>query len=73
MHSIDPISTNQQYDNVNKDNNTRARLTAAVAFRAAGTTAGRGADMLLPHMQSRSCCHVTLSFRERRAAEVTAE
>lgn len=26
-------------------------LTAAVAFRAAGTMAGKGADMLLPHMQ----------------------
>lgn len=25
-------------------------MTAAVAFRAAGTTAGRGADMLLPHI-----------------------
>lgn len=25
-------------------------LTAAVAFRAAGTTAGSGTDMLLPHM-----------------------
>lgn len=28
-------------------------LTAAVALRAAGTMAGRGADMLLPHIQRR--------------------
>lgn len=27
------------------------KLTAAVAFRAAGTMAGKGADMLLPHIQ----------------------
>lgn len=26
-------------------------ITAAVAFRAAGTMAGKGADMLLPHIQ----------------------
>lgn len=29
------------------------RLTAAVALRAAGTMVGRGADMLLPHIQQR--------------------
>lgn len=36
-------------------------LTAAVALRAAGTMAGKGADMLLPHIQRRGSRCVEVS------------
>lgn len=36
-------------------------LTAAVALRAAGTMAGKGADMLLPHIQRRGSRWVEVS------------
>lgn len=39
------------------------KLTAAVAFRAAGTMAGKGADMLLPHIQRWGSLYVQISNR----------
>lgn len=42
----------------------KGSLTAAVALRAAGTIAGSGADMLLPHIQ----VPLSLAFNKRNSS-----